>query len=61
MTSSNKPSKTLSAAAKVPNHTYTKSISEYCQLTKEEELELSKQIQNGGKKRKGESDFGKKV
>lgn len=50
VTSSNKLSKGLNTGTKLVSHTYTKSISGYAQLTKQEELELSKQIQKGGKK-----------
>jgi RNA polymerase primary sigma factor len=44
-------SKSAKAGVKVVNYKYAKSISEYRQLTKKEEFELSEQIQNGGKQR----------
>mgnify|MGYP003118016030 CR=1 FL=1 len=52
VTSSNKLSKGLNAGTKLVSHTYTNSISEYSQLTKQEEIELSEQIQKGGKKKR---------
>ena len=47
----------MSYQNKYVNNTYTESIAKYDPLTTEEELQLSKDIKKGGKKKKGGSQI----